>query len=78
MKNITSSMTQTAAGALAAGLGMAAILLMGSESPWFPWPNLAGLIILLIVAILARRYDKRFSQFTPARPRGGSIGHSYR
>jgi hypothetical protein len=35
-------------------LSCAGLLFAGSESPYFPWPNFAGILMLAAAALIAR------------------------
>jgi hypothetical protein len=41
-----------------AALFMGSLLLAGSDSPWFPWANFAGIGLLIVFAVIANRVMK--------------------
>jgi len=46
---------------LVAMIALMSVMVMGCESPYFPWPNWGGLVILaIIVARINRPFTSRF------------------
>jgi hypothetical protein len=41
-----------------AALFMVSLLLGGSDGPWFPWANFAGIGLLIVFAVIANRLMK--------------------
>jgi len=38
---------------------IAGLILAGSDGPWFPWPNIAGVIIFSLSPVLAWRAERK-------------------